>query len=842
MTRRFRENETGINRSVRILATAGCAVLAAAGIATLVEVRGLLVRPHSVLLDLSAAETDQCVVERGEMTSSGNDAKLVWNGFSGDCIRLDIAVEVCEGNFLDVFWGTPDQPAFSSSRCSRVPLSAGDNRLSLPIRGGIRRLRLDFGDAPGQKFRVSSIRARSGLRLARPWSWSVFGLRSAVLFFPVFLLLLHVALPADHIWSFVDRNRFALAAAILLLAVASELNGSSIGVWNRHVPNPRAEPPLFGVERPIRSDEYAVFTPMTLAQSFAKPAWPYFNDIPRAAPTDMFSVYAQPVRHPLLVFRPFLAGHVLFGFKRGLSFFWFGRWLALLLVVYELLKLLTNGNKPLSGVGATLVVLAPVVQWWGAINALAEMLFFGSLFVLCLDRFMRGASLRDRWPAVVGMGYSGVAYAMTLYPAAQVPFAYAFGALSLWTILHRAKGFHTDAASWAFAGIVGLAAAGCLGWYLHLSSEAFRVMSDTVYPGSRFDCGGGFFKGFGLFWGNLLFPWTSPVVEDGNSFNRAMFPDFFPLGFGLAAFLLVRRRVRDLLSALLVVVAIVLSLYCVTGFPRWLAGLSLLSRSTSPRAFVALGFVQLLLLLRSVSLLRPLPSVRDTAPITACFAAVAMLFSHLSYPLYLSAPCLLAAGVVAATGCWCFLRFHALMGRSALFFAVFAVCAGAFVNPVQRGDAGILDSDLARTIRSIANSDDGIWLVEGASFPMNQYPLLAGARTVNAGNLYPLLERWRELDPAGTAEKTWNRYAVGIRFDVKPGAPTSISLTGFDTFRVECSPDVLNELGVRHILSRNGPERFSVDGLQAVPEKRVSGWNVYSLTGNATAGPEERPD
>ncbi len=835
MTQRFRGNKPGINQSVRILAAAGFAIFAAAGIATLMEVRGLLGRPHSVLLDLSAAETDQCVVERGEMTSSGNDAKLVWNGFSGDGIRLDIAVEAGEGTFLDVFWGTPDQPAFSSSRFSRVPLSAGDNRLAIPIRGKIRRLRLDFGDAPGQKFRVSSIRARSGLRLDRPWSWSVFGLRSAVLFFPVFLLLLHVAFPAGRIWSFIDRNRVALAGSILVFAVAFELHGSSIGMWNQFVPNGNAEPPLFGVERPIRSDEYAVFTPMTLAQSFAKPAWPYFNDIPRAAPTDMFSVYAQPVRHPLLVFRPFLAGHVLFGFERGLAFFWFGRWLALLLLMYELFKLLTDGFKPLAAIASLLVVLSPVVQWWGAINALAEMLVFGSVFVLCLDRFMRGTYLRDRWLPVVGMGYSCVAYAMTLYPAAQVPFAYAFGALSLWTVLRRAKGFRADAATWAFAGVVVLAAAGILGWYLHLSGETFRVMSDTVYPGSRFDCGGGFRKGFGLFWGNLLFPWTSSVFEDGNSFNRAMFPDFFPLGFGLAAFLLVRRRVRDLLSALLVIVAIVLSLYCVTGFPRWLAGLSLLSRSTAPRAFVALGFVQLLLLLRSVSLLRSPLSVRDAAPISACFAAVAMLLAHLSYPRYLSAISLLVVGAFAATGCWNLLRLHASPGRASLFFAALAFCVGAFVNPIQRGDAGVFASELARTIRAIAGNDGGAWLVEGADFPMNQYPLLSGAATINAGNLYPVLERWRELDPTGTAEKTWNRYAVGIRFDVKPGAPTSISLTGFDTFRVEISPDSLVELGVKHVLSRRDLS-FSPDGpIRFLPVARSSGWIVYSVPSASSA-------
>ena len=376
--------------------------------------------------------------------------------------------------------------------------------------------------------------------------------------FRVRILLLHVALPADHIWSFVDWNRFALAAAILLLAVASELNGSSIGVWNRHVPNPRAEPPLFGVERPIRSDEYAVFTPMTLAQSFAKPAWPYFNDIPRAAPTDMFSVYAQPVRHPLLVFRPFLAGFVLFGFNRGLAFFWAGRWLALLLAMYALFKFLTNGDKPLAGCAALMVVLSPVVQWWGAINALAEILIFGSVFVLCFDRFMTGRSLRERWLPVVGMGYSGIGYAMTLYPAAMVSFAYVFAFLCLWTVMRRANGFRLDKRSALFAVLTAAVSMGILVWYVGLSADAFRTLPETEYPGRRFDCGGGYRKGFGLSLGSLFFPWTSQVVEDGNPFNRALFLDFFPLGVVLAAFLLFRRKLRDALVVLLLAVSAVL--------------------------------------------------------------------------------------------------------------------------------------------------------------------------------------------------------------------------------------------------------------------------------------------
>ena len=833
MTARSPENEAAVHRSVRILATAGFAILVAASLATLLEVRGLLGRPHSVLLDLSAAETDQCVVERDEMTSSGNDAKLVWNVLSDDGIRLDIRVDAGEDTLLDAFWETPDQTDFSPARCLRTPLSAGHNRLALPIRGKIRRLRLDFGNAPDQAFLISSIRVRSGLRLARPWSWSVFGLRSAILFFPAFLLLLHAALPADRIWSFVDRNRFALAGSILVFAVAFELNGSSIGMWNRFVPNGNAEPPLFGIERAIRSDEYAVFTPMTLAQSFAKPAWPYFNDIPRAARTDMFSVYAQPVRHPLLAFRPFLAGHVLFGFRRGLSLFWVGRWLALLLVLYELSKLLTDGDKPLSAVASAMVVSSPVVQWWGAVNALAEMLVFGSLSVLCLDRFMRGTSLRSRWLPVVGMGYCGVAYAMTLYPAAQVPFAYVFGALSLWTVLRRAKGFRADAATWAFAGAVALAAAGCLAWYLHLSSESFRILADTEYPGRRFSCGGGFWKGFGLSWGNVFFPWTDHHFENSNSFERSAFFDFFPLGLVLAAYLSIRRKRLDALSFLLVAASVLLGAFCAVGLPPRMAAATLMSRTTTGRAFVAFGFLQLLLLVRAVSMLRPALRFKAAASAAVVFAGLSTALAHCSYPTYLSRMPLALVFVLSATGFCLWFRFsiHRLLAPA--FFVVLVFFGGALVNPIQRGDAGVSGSDLFRAVSDIAETDPGAWLVEGASFPMNQYPLLAGARTVNAGNLYPEVERWGKTDPTEKDRFVWNRYAECIRVDLGTGDDCSFHLTSPLSFRIDVPPRVLADWNVRHVMSRNDLERFNGAGLRFTLEKRVAGWNIYSLVAEA---------
>ena len=663
-------------------------------------------------------------------------------------------------------------------------------------------------------------------------SWRKFAARTLLLSVPLSVLALHLFCPAERIWRFVDRNRFRLAAAILFIATFLELNGSSIGMWNRYLPNDKAVAPLFGVERAIRSDEWAVFTPMTLAQSYARPSWPYFNDIPRAAPTDMFSVYAQPVRHPLIVFRPFLAGHLLFGFRRGLAFFWFGRWLAILLAAYELFKLLTDGNKPLSGVAAALVLFSPVVQWWGAINALAEMLVFGSLFVVCLDRFMVGRTLRDRWLPTIGMAYCGVAYAMTLYPAAQVSLAYVFAALSLWTILRRrAGGFHADASSFAFAAVAVLAAAGCLAWYLHLSADAFRTTAETVYPGRRFNCGGGasVWK-LCLSWGNLFFPWTSDSIDDLNSFELAAFLDFFPLGLVLSGFLFARRGVRDLLSLLLIAVCLLLGLYCIVGLPRWAASILLLSRSTPPRALVALGFAQLLLLVRCLSLLRPAPPVRWSVLGAAAFAVLSLWFSHRAYPTYLGWPRLLAVGICAAVSLPMLLRYSSWPRTASLFLVALSFLAGGFVNPVQRGDAGVMSSDLARTIRSIAERDGGIWAVDGETLPMNQYPLLAGAPTVNAGNIYPALARWTEADPEERNRQTWNRYAVSMRFNVLPDGEPSFRLLVSDSFICDMPLALLGRWNVRWVLSRRRELKgLSGGGLRLRRVATASGWYIYAV-------------
>ena len=100
----------------------------------------------------------------------------------------------------------------------------------------------------------------------------------AVLLFAIFLLYDHYG---ARFVSFLYAWRFAIAAALFVLCVVCELNGSSIGVWQAYMGGTDTGT-LLGAARPIRSDEWAVSTPMMLSQyRNAAGAFPYYSDTVR---------------------------------------------------------------------------------------------------------------------------------------------------------------------------------------------------------------------------------------------------------------------------------------------------------------------------------------------------------------------------------------------------------------------------------------------------------------------------------------------------------------------------------------------------------------------------------
>lgn len=209
------------------------------------------------------------------------------------------------------------------------------------------------------------------------------------------------------------RYRWAIGAVILLLCVLLQLNGSSIGMWNDLVSDGTvAGPVIAGADRSIRSDEWAIFTPMAMSQ--------YYNDfglesdILRGTETDVYMVYGQSVKDWSVIFRPFQAGYLFLNPARGLSFYWCAKLIALLLVSFDLGMLLTGRRRCLSLAYAFMIAFAPVVQWWFSTNAFPDMLVYGQGLVLCLAGYLDTDSYPRRCICSAGMAWLSCCYLLVL--------------------------------------------------------------------------------------------------------------------------------------------------------------------------------------------------------------------------------------------------------------------------------------------------------------------------------------------------------------------------------------------------------------------------------------------
>ena len=327
--------------------------------------------------------------------------------------------------------------------------------------------------------------------------------------------------------DFVFKYRFAIAFVVFLLCVIFEITGSSLGMWCAYF-GENDKDILLGVSRPIRSDEWVVFTPMGISQYYNySGTFPYFSDTVRAAPTDVFLEYGQAVKNPLAIFRPFFWGYLFLPIAKGMAFFWCGRLIALLLVSFEFGMLITNKNKSLSLVMAVMIAYAPVVQWWFAINGFVEMLIYTQLSVVCFRKYMNENSLIKRIALLSAIIICAGGYVLTFYPAWMIPCAYILLALIVWTFIENYKNCKMKPVDWLCITVAILVFVLSMAYLYYKSKDTIHALMNTVYPGSRFETGGGLLNCLFLYITNI---WHSVLGEGAweNVCESSYFIDFFP--------------------------------------------------------------------------------------------------------------------------------------------------------------------------------------------------------------------------------------------------------------------------------------------------------------------------
>ena len=627
---------------------------------------------------------------------------------------------------------------------------------------------------------------------------------------------------------FLCRWRWAVALGVLFICVCLELNSTSLDWWTWYFPSGDVKHPLFGTAREIRSDEFAVWTPMAIAQDHA--GYPAVNPlIGNGTDTLWVSIGGLPAWNAATLFKPLYWGFLLLGAAKGLSFLYALRFVLLFLVSFELALRYTQGNKWYSLTIGVLLTFAPYVQWLLS-QSIAEVLIFGQGMVLCLWRYLDADKDWQRTLWGVGLAWCLGCYVMIAYPAWLISVLYFLLAfmVALLVISRKRLRLRRNALR---LGLPLLCAAALLGVIVWQGWDALSRVMGSAYPGHRFETGGYFYINQRIGLGSMFLPMMTSVQ---NPCDLANFISLPPLGALLALLVLIRERKRDpLLIALLLTEAFFLA-YFLFGFPAWLAKATFLYQCQPVRCVAAVGLTDTVLLFRGLSL--------SGAKRRVTCAGLTLITTGLSaWLMYTVLPdkALLIAGCAGLTALLSGLLAGSA-GRSPRL-AAFGLCCvmlvvGGQVNPVQQGISPVTELDTVKTIQAVNAPDDAVWIVESA-YPQMQVPLFAGVHAINSTQEYPDLALWRKLDPEGTSEAIYNRFAhIGM---LLTDEPTTFELYNDAYFILHLNPADLKLLGVEYLLTAseypplwNGVRFTQVEADERFRVYRISYGEAVSRTQN----------
>jgi hypothetical protein len=659
---------------------------------------------------------------------------------------------------------------------------------------------------------------------------SHFVLQLIIIFLATFMLLLVLCTNFKSLLGKIYQNRYGLAAAVILLFVLLELNGSSVAVLQDYGigKTEQVTSVLFGKPRPIRSDDYMTWMPITASQFYNHTGiLNQINTTSRGAPTDVSIEYAAPAWALVTIFRPIYWGFMLLGLSRGLSFMWIVRLLAFFFTSFEMAMIYTDQKKWLSLIAGVMVMFAPIIQWWFNTAQQIEPIIYGQAFLICLYYFLIKDNLRWKVFLTLGMFITAGAYIFTLYPAWQVPVGYVMLALFIFILLKTRGQVH-----WRIKRDLPLLISAifvlllCLAIIFTQSKDTILAIMNTAYPGSRLSTGGTGISGYFYYPGNIL----SVIIENQMITNQCEYAGFFslaPLGILLAIFVMLRNKRIDALLLSLLIVQAFFFVFAYFGFPEWLSKITLLKFSPTHRIILGSGFADIILLLRSLTLYDFKPKIWQALSFSTLLAfAVTLLARKFSgnylSPLFMSVVVfgVLWAGFILAIT----IRYRWGVQLFSAYSILIGILVGGLVNPLQKGLDVIYKNSLIESIEGISKDDDGLWLVENGS---GDIPIFVGAPTINSTNVYPYLERWQLFDPTGQFEDIYNRYAH-ITAELVD-SETIFSLAYADSFILNIDYKDLETLDVKYLLT---PKEYSEEfygPVQFTLLDSVNGRNIYLL-------------
>jgi len=668
-----------------------------------------------------------------------------------------------------------------------------------------------------------------------------FWIRFILVFLLLFFVQLHFIFDVNKLYGVLYKKRYYIAFAIILFAVVFELNNSSIDLWNMFYDDKdQISDVIFGKARWARTDEFQIYTPMLISQN---PDYPYFSEVLRGTKTDMAVIDPQPIKNIISIFRPFLLGFLFLGSAKGLSLFWILRFVFLFLFTFELLLLITDKNKILSLFGTLLIAFSPGIHWWFTISGLIEMIIYGELAILILNRYMLIKNFQQKNLMLFCIYICTGSFILVLYPAWQVPCMYVFAAIFLWVVIKNYSDFNFNKKDLIPIIIFTVLLLVVFYYMYDKSKETIEIVRNTVYPGQRNSLGGprltegyidcGFWTHLLRYWGNLFLA----VTDNKLAYNHcvyAVFFDFFPIGLILSSIVFFIDKNKDKLLIFLSAVFIFLSAWMFIGFPQFLADITMLKSSPSYRTIIIWGFLNVLILIRALSIMKFKINNLIAIAISLVLAVLSVIANRCVYNEYMDILKLIVTAILSFPLFFLVLK-NKINKLLITIIAVLMIISGLAVNPIQRGIAVVNKAPLANAIRNINNEEPGLWLFETGKLTnvyMMNYPIMSGAATVNSTNLYPNLEAFRKLDKENKYIDIYNRHcniAVNLIDGNSKNDYQKFVLVAQEYILINMTKEDLINLNIKYILTLRNLSEFNSDKIKFELVYVTSKFAIYKL-------------
>jgi hypothetical protein len=563
------------------------------------------------------------------------------------------------------------------------------------------------------------------------------------------------------------RRWWSVAVLVLFATcVALKLNGSSIGLWQRALREPKPiRGLLLGESKKVRSDEWAVWTPFLLSQARQNPPFPTENPNIGAGRAPL--LMSLPAAHYTMIFRPQLWGFFLLDVERGFAWFWCAKLFGLLLALGWMLRRIGIQSAAVVAFGAIAVTFSSFTQWWFSSPAmLPEMVACWAMCIGCVVVCLESTSWRRVALAAGGLVFFGSNFVLCLYPPFQVPLAWLGLVILLGIWLERRKTDRPLALRRLFVPVLAVVVA--LAALIPFAFDVwptFQIVANTAYPGGRVNTGGGY-TWFRLLAGPLgFFESEDRVPPEFPNISEAS--NFYPLCLLALGGVAVGRfrsgiRISPLLIALAIFI-IAVALFCTVQLPQWLLQATLFSQVHEARALLALGIANILLSALFLDRYRGAVFGAVAAIVGGLLALGAV--AYLVYAAHQRAPEFWTDGIylalIAGANLSIITMFFWDRARRwlPLGFSALLIAGNGLVNPVMSGLGALIETDGFKAVDRLRAEDPaGKWIGYG-DYLTAQLVKSTGASTFNGTKIVPDLHTMRQFDSNGAFDKVYNRYS-----------------------------------------------------------------------------------